>query len=106
MTFEHWVLIFGALGGLSGLGAFVTAVSTVRQTAKKNDLDVLRMTIDELREENKRMNLTIKELQAENVSLRNKVTELDAENEQLRKKLGMTPFRKALKGLATRDDVD
>lgn len=86
------VLILGALGGLAGLGAFVTAISTARQSAKKTELDALRQTIDELQEENKRLRLIVAELQEE--------------NEQLRKKLGMTGFRKSIRGLATRNDVD
>lgn len=102
---EPWALIITALGGMTGLAGLVTSVATARQSARKNELDALRETINELQEENKRMRDIMAVLQDENMQLRVRINELDAENEQLRKKLGMAAFRKPLKGLATRDDT-
>ena len=92
MPLTELALLFSALGGLAGLGAVVTAISTARQSAKKTELDALRQTIDELQQENKRLRVIVSELQEE--------------NQQLRKKLGMTALKKPARGLATRDDTD
>ncbi len=84
-------LIAALVGSLTGAAGLITAVSTARLSAKKTELDVLRQTIDELQEENRRLRVIVSELQEE--------------NQQLRKKLGMT-IRTPAKRLATRDDTD
>lgn len=90
--------LVAALGGLTGLAAFVQGLVNARVMARKTEIEVLRETIRELRQE-------IDRLRAENAELRAQIDNLENENDQLRRKLGMTEFRRPIrpKGLARAD---
>lgn len=62
-----WTIILSivaGLGGLSGMAALVTAVYTARNTARKDEMDSLRLTIIALQQENQRQSTRIGELAA------------------------------------------
>lgn len=100
-----WPAIIQAIGGLAGLAGLITAVGTYLIGARKTEVAALRETIAEMRDENRRLSETVKRLEQENNLLKEQIDNLERENEQLRRKLGMSPFRKTIKGLATRDDT-
>lgn len=93
----EFAAIIAALGGLTGIAAFVQSVTNARLMARKTEVELLRETIAELRSE-------IERLQQENDELRAQIDNLEQENDQLRRKLGMSEFRRPrTKGLARAD---
>lgn len=90
------VAIITALGGVSGVTGAVVAIKSSAVSARKDELDVLRQTIEELGQENER--------------LRRRVAELERENARLLAALGMSAVvheqtEPRRKGLAIRDDI-
>lgn len=95
MSTELFVAI---LGGLIGLLGFLVSWRTARASAKKDELEVLRGIIAELRTERDEDQRVIeglrrfvgelrggvRALKAENVKLRRRVTDVETENKQLR----------------------
>jgi gas vesicle protein len=79
---EPWAIVITALGGLSGLAGFVTAVATAIQSAKNARQSARQSEVDSLRK-------TVESLQSENVRLRDRVFDLEQENDNLRRALGL-----------------
>jgi hypothetical protein len=68
-------LLAAALGGGS-LAAIITAIANARNTARKTDLDQLRQSFVELRDENARLQDRVEKLEVENADKDRMITEL------------------------------
>ncbi len=79
-TLTEVLLALGGLGWLAGLITGIASLIKARSSAKKSDLDALRLIIDELKAENIRLGTRIKCLEDEKENLIKQVQSLQDEN--------------------------
>jgi chromosome segregation ATPase len=95
MDADALLLIIASGGFVTGLAAIITAILTSRNTARRDEVESLRSTIETLQIENKRLNERInyindrlQERQEEVDSLRKTITSLQSENQRLTDRMG------------------